>query len=303
MQKIAYAGWKHCLKLSNGKVELVITTDVGPRVIRFGFVGGQNLFKEYPDQLGRTGGRAWRIYGGHRLWHAPEAKPRTYAPDNAPVRFTGQGNRVQLVQAVEKETGIQKEMELALDAGRNHVTVRHRLVNRNPWDVEFAVWSLSVMAPGGRALYPHEPFKAHTDYLLPARPMVLWHYTDMRDPRWTWGTRYFQLRQDPRAAMPQKIGFLNRQGWAAYALRDEVFLKRFAPVPGAVYPDWGCNTETFTNADMLEVETLSPLQRVPAGGAIEHTEHWYLFKAEPGAGEASVDRVLRPLLRQTRLVR
>ncbi len=27
--------------------------NVGPRIIRYGFVGGQNLFKEFPDQLCR----------------------------------------------------------------------------------------------------------------------------------------------------------------------------------------------------------------------------------------------------------
>ena len=300
MKTIAYGGWKHCLKLSNGKIEMVITTDVGPRVIRFGFVGGQNLFKEFPDQMGKTGGRQWRIYGGHRLWHAPEAKPRSYAPDNSPVPFEGKGLRVRLSQALEKETGIRKEIDIALDAARPRATVRHRLINDNLWDVEMAVWGLTVMAQGGRAIFPHEPFRAHTDWLLPARPLVLWHYTDMRDPRWTWGTRYMQLRQDPHAKTPQKVGFLNLQGWAAYALRGDLFLKRFVPVSGATYPDWGCNTETFTDADMLEVETLSPVQRVPPGGAIEHTEYWHLFRAEPGEGEASLDRVLRPLIKKTR---
>ena len=30
------------------------------------------LFKEYDEQMGKTGGDEWRIYGGHRLWIAPE---------------------------------------------------------------------------------------------------------------------------------------------------------------------------------------------------------------------------------------
>jgi len=52
VEKIEYKGWRNCYRVSNSEVELIVTSDVGPRVIRFGFVGGQNVFKEFPDQLG-----------------------------------------------------------------------------------------------------------------------------------------------------------------------------------------------------------------------------------------------------------
>ena len=51
VDKIEYKGWKNCYRVTNGEIELIVTGDVGPRVIRFGFVGGQNLFKEFPDEL------------------------------------------------------------------------------------------------------------------------------------------------------------------------------------------------------------------------------------------------------------
>ncbi|MCP4640919.1 MAG: hypothetical protein GY851_10820, partial [bacterium] len=135
MDKVEYGGLPNCVKLSNGKMELVITTDVGPRVIRMGFAGGQNLMKEYPDMPGKMGGDDWNIFGGHRLWHAPEAKPRTYSPDNAPVEYEWNGTTLRLTQPVEADTGIQKQMEITLDADSDHVTVLHRLINRNLWAV------------------------------------------------------------------------------------------------------------------------------------------------------------------------
>ena len=57
IKKVAYRGWQNCCRIANGKTELIVTTDVGPRVIRFGSVGGQNLFKEYPEFLGKRGGK------------------------------------------------------------------------------------------------------------------------------------------------------------------------------------------------------------------------------------------------------
>src|SRR3972149_3315855 len=97
VEKVEFKGWKNNLKLSNGTVELIATLEVGPRIIRYGFVGGENVLKEYADQLGKSGEQDWQIRGGHRLWHAPEAKPRTYFPDNDPVEgkeLPGGGGRL-----------------------------------------------------------------------------------------------------------------------------------------------------------------------------------------------------------------
>ncbi len=298
METVPYGGWANCIRLTNGQSELVVTTDVGPRIIRYGFVGGANVFKEYKEQLGLTGGDEWRIYGGHRLWHAPEAKPRTYWPDNAPVKTAWDGKALKLIPPLETSNGIQKEIEVTLSPNENRVTLVHRIINRNPWDIRLAPWSLSVMAPGGRAIFPQEPYIPHEQYLLPARPVVLWHYTQMADPRWTWGNKYVQLRQDPAAQSKQKFGFLNKQGWAAYALNGDLFIKQFDVVPDGPYPDYGCNTETFTDKDMLEIESLGPLTTLAAdGGKVEHAERWSLHKADVGADEAAIDAKVAPLAR------
>lgn len=302
-ERVNYGGWPNCIRLTNGRIELIVTTDVGPRVIRFGFVGGQNLLHEVPEDRGKTGGAEWRPFGGHRLWHAPEQMPRTYAPDNDPVQYAWDGRTLVLTQPTEGSTGIAKQIEITLSPDDNHVKLVHRLVNKNLWDIEAAPWCLTVMAPNGRAIIPQEPYRPHSEYLLPARPLVLWHYTDMRDPRWIWGSRYLQVRQDP--AVPkddrgkQKVGLLNKQGWMAYTLGGEVFLKRYRYEPNATYPDYGCNTEVFTNADMLEMETLGPLSKIAAGGSVEHVEHWFLFKADPSTDEADIDNKILPLVRQT----
>ena len=296
---VPYAGWQRCLRLANGEVEIVVTAEVGPRVIRCGWAGGPNLFREFEDQLGATGGDAWRPYGGHRLWHAPEAIPRTFWPDNGPVEHGWDGRTLAVRQPVEGTTGIAKAMDFRIGPAPNQIRVVHRLENRGPWDVTLAPWALSVMAPGGRAIVPQEPFVPHADNCLPVRPLVLWSYTDMADPRFTWGSRYIQLRQDPAMASFQKFGCLNTRGWAAYVLGDTVFLKRYGGDLERPYADHGCNTEVFTNADMLELETLGHLVTLPPGGAVEHHEDWWLFRAEVGATEDAIDAALRPLVART----
>ena len=258
------------------------------------------MLNEYKDQVGKTGGDEWRIYGGHRLWHAPEHAVRTYSLDNSPIKHKWDGKTLTLTQDIEAETGIVKEIEVTLDSKTNHVKVLHRLINKNMWDIEAACWAMSVMAQGGRLILPQEPYRSHPEYLLPARPLVLWHYTDMKDPRWIWGKKYIQLRQDPDATTKQKVGLLNKLGWGAYYLNGQLFVKRYPYEPGAAYPDMGCNTETFTNADMLEFETLGPLVKIPAdGGKVEYVERWALFKVKVGEDESEIDKKVLPLVKKT----
>ena len=279
VEKIEYAGWSGCHRLANDSVDLVITGDVGPRIIRFGFLGGPNVFKEYAGMAGLSGGDEWRIYGGHRLWHSPEAKPRTYFPDNSPVEVTGDdAGLVRVVQPVEAATGIRKELDIRLAAKGAAVEVVHRLVNAGPWAVELAPWALSVMDAGGAGVVPVPPRGAHAEHLLPTHSLTMWAYTDMTDPRWTWGERFVILRQDP-ARGPQKVGVRCSDGWAAHAGRGGLFVKTFTFDPCAEYPDWGSSVEIFTNEDMLELETVAPMARLLPGASVEHVERWHLFEA------------------------
>lgn len=294
MEKVNYGGWPQCIRLANQNIELIATTDIGPRVIRFGFKGGPNLFRETPD-VGKTGGDTWRNYGGHRLWHAPEIRPRSYIPDNDPIAHEWNGKTLKLIQPVEVPTGIQKEIELTLDPGRDSVRVLHRLTNKGLWPVELAPWALTVMQGPGRAILPQEPPGTE---LLPVRPMAVWGYLNMTDARWKWGEKFIQLRSDPSATTAQKIGMGSTVGWAAYYRDGQVFLKRFPFDAGAKYPDFGCNVECFTRGEMIEVESLGPLTNVAPNTAVEHEEHWYLGKATLGESDGEIEAALAPLLRQ-----
>jgi hypothetical protein len=223
VRTVAYQGWKNCCRISNGKIELIVTTDVGPRVIRFGFVGGQNLFKEYPAQLGKRGGKTWRIYGGHRLWHAPEDASRTYFPDNSPVSVEKHGQTVRFVAPVETNCGIQKEMDITLGSS---VKVVHRLRNTGAWDIEVAPWALTVMNTGGTCVIPLPKRGTHPEDLLPGNLIVPWLYTDMSDPRWTWGRKYILLRENFHAAKTRRTraGRLGRLRPRESTLRETIRL-------------------------------------------------------------------------------
>jgi len=298
IEKTSFSGWPNCYRITNGEAELIVTSDIGPRVMFYGFRGGQNFFWVQKETAGKSGEPAWVARGGHRVWVAPEDPRYTYPPDNSPVQVEIRGGVLIATQPVEKETGIQKQLEIRLAPRGTEVTVIHRLFNRGIMPLEFAPWALTMMSPGGHGVSGFPPRGTHPKDLAPTNPLVMWAYTDLSDPRWTWLKKYFVLRQDPANPVPMKIGHFNPKTWGAYFLNGELFLKRYDADPSKTYPDFGCSFETFTNADFLELETLGPVSKVAPGTSLEHVERWSLHRpARPAAWtDAELDRILGPLL-------
>ncbi len=301
MEKVSYLGQPNCYRLSNGTSELIVTTDMGPRIVRYGFCGAQNMLGEVPDAAVHTELGEWKPLGGHRLWAAPEAKPRSYAPDNEAVEFEIESEQsIHLRPPVEAQTGLQKELTVTLDIKGTRAVVRHRITNRNLWGVTLAPWALTIMNGGGEVILPQEDYRSWDEHLLPARPLVVWHYTNLTDPRFSISAKYIRLRTDAALNSPQKLGILNKQGWAAYRRAQTLFVKTVAYLEGASYPDYNSNTETYTAGSFIELETLAPLQYLEPGASAEHTEHWFLFPfVAAGADDATLDAALSPLVAQS----
>jgi hypothetical protein len=298
-KNVEFGGWHNCIRLSNAECELIVTTDIGPRIVRFGFLNKQNFLYQDLKDSGKAGGAEWRLYGGHRFWVAPEMIPRSYLPDNDRLSYFFENNILSLIQK-EDEAGLVKEMEIYLSPSKNEVRVLHRIRNNSGENLELSIWPITAMAPNGRAIIPQEPYGRGDKYLLPARPIALWQYTRMNDPRWLWGDNYIQAMHHPTLISEQKIGVLNKQCWMAYYLNQEVLIKLFPYDPSAIYPDCGCNNEVYIDGNFLEMETLSPLVYLQAGHFAEHTEHWVLEILKIDGTEESIQNVLLPIVKQAK---
>jgi hypothetical protein len=301
VDRVPCPGRGQCVRLANGTVEVLMATEIGPRIVRYGFVGGDNLLGWVPETSVKTDLGEWKPWGGHRLWTAPEHMPRSYSPDNGPVDVKVDGRTVTLTQPIEPKTGIEKVLTVTLAESGTGVTVGHRLVNRSLWDVPVSPWALTIMNTGGTIILPQEPYASHDDALLPARAMTLWAYTDLSDPRWQIGPKFLRLRTDAARAGSQKVGIANRQGWAAYHRNGQLFVKRYDWIDSATYPDFGVNTEAYTAGTFVELETLGALVTLAPGATASHEERWFLFRdiQQPSSDDA-LQAALAPVLKQTR---
>ena len=302
VEKIPYFGWNNAWRLSNGTVELIVLADVGPRIVHYSFCGQENILYEAANDRGLTGGDGFRLYGGHRLWVWPEVA-RTYFPDNRAVAVRQEEDCVRFrapIEDVAPGTQLEKEFAVALDADGTQVRIAHTTTNCGQDATELAVWCPTMMRPGGRAILPLPPRAAmDANHFQSVGPMTLWSFTDLTDPRWTFGTEFIQLSQasKPQGRFPEQMtGIFNSAGWGAYYSRGALFIKRATPLANARYPDFGCNFEIFTNPEFLVLETLSPIVELAPGESASHTEIWELFHDVPaGNDDAWIRSTVSPL--------
>lgn len=300
LEKVSCMGLQDCIKLSNGDVDVIVTTSVGPRILYYGASGGRNVLGQFPDSSKETALGTWKPYGGHRLWVWPEVFPGTYAPDNAPIEHESEGDLALVLRQPADAAGMEKQIRLTLASSGSGVQLEHTVTSHSYWPVDIAVWAVSIVQ-SGVGILPRVPFQTHDEYAAATQPLALCSYTDLEDPRFTLGLKYILLRADPSRSNSQKIGLRNKEGWCAHLAGGTLFVKRFAHENRAAYPDYGVNCEIYVEGSFMEIELLGPRQIVWPGESIRMREEWNLFEgvqvSEGARDPEELDRALAPHIR------
>lgn len=216
--------------------------------------------------------------GGHRLWHAPEAMPRTYVPDTGEIKITNIPNGVVLETETEPGANIRKRIEIKLAVDTPSLTLTHTLFNDGLWTLELAPWAITQFRLGGIAILPMPTEKVDDAALLPNRQISFWTYTRLNDKRLSLRDE-FSLFHAESSLPPFKMGYFNPHGWLAYYIDGVLFKKTFNASTLATYPDNNCNAELFCNDEFVELESLGPLTKLEPGASVQHQETWEILDA------------------------
>ena len=274
---VDYKGFK-CLKITNGKVVCMVTVDVGPRIIYYGFEDKNVLFVDEKNEVTKGGeffdknykkGEIWKIYGGHRLWKSEEDL-YTYNPDNYPVDVQYTGFGASFKNGIQKCTGLAFELEVDMNDDGSLV-LTHKIINNSSEIKKIAAWGITVLTKGGVEILPMPHNKTG---FLPNRNMSLWDYTDINDSRISFVGKYLRLEQSCNAKSSLKLGIKNNDGYGFYLVNGMVFFKNTDFEESASYPDGGCNYETYTSDTIMEMETLSPLVELNCKETLTYIENW-----------------------------
>jgi len=282
MDEIEYGKWGKCLRLSNDEIEVIVTLEFGPRIIKYSFIGEENIFFEDIENTLSFNTEAfkkyntdekWTIYGGHRLWVSPQSDPQTYYPDNNKVTYEEKNGIVLFESEVEKWNNIKKVIEISLDEKGTEVKLKHKIYNLGAWPIELAPWSVSVVRGGGLEVIPVP--KNVTD---PLENILIkfWSCSKLNDPRFKMEEDYLLLRQDNKIDDDFKVGINNLYGWAGYYESGTVFIK---------YNEYDfdkltANYETYANKNYLEMESVGKYTKIMPEKFAELDEKWRLFKTD-----------------------
>lgn len=282
IKEVTYKNFGKCLSLSNDSMEMLVTVNMGPRIIKCNLRGKENLMYEDIDRVNVTDsssvygeGRSWYIYGGHRLWLSPESLPETYYPDNDRVLYSTCSTGAEFTPHVQDVRDLRFSVSIELHETEPRAVIHHKITNMGDTPVTGAAWALSVMSEKGMIIIPQPQ---EDTGLLANRNIALWPYSEMTDSRVFFGDKYIAILQDPAVKKKFKLGINNTAGKIAYINHSQALVKSFSPdFENGKYPDFGVSCEAFTNEYFAEAETLSPLKTVQTGESIEHTEVWTLF--------------------------
>jgi hypothetical protein len=238
--------------------------------------GKTNLFADLSNQPPiPTPYGDFHFRGGHRLWHSPEAMPRTYIPDT-PVKITDISDGVVLDTQTEAGTGIRKQIEIRLAPDKPSITLTHTLINDGMWTVELAPWAITQFRLGGTVILPLPVGNVDAAGLLPNRQLSFWPYARLNDPRLSLRDDYILFHAD---ALPSfKMGYFNPHGWLAYYIDGVLFKKSFGAQFGTTYPDNNSNAEMYCNERFVELESLAPITKLNPGTSVSHMETWEVME-------------------------
>lgn len=268
IEKVTYGPWREAYRCVYNSLEMVVVTEIGPRIMSFKMMGGTNILFE--DTVGISLGN-WKIYGGNRMWLAPETA-QTYLPDNDPCETAIDGNILRVAQRPDPN-GLQKIMEVAPDRETGGFIVRYILRNIGNMLSTGAMWMLTCVVPT-RVVTPWGSGSEqwHTNM---ARYWRNWagQTSNVASPQWKPNNDYFLIEPTGEVG---KVGLFSEEGFLAALRPESTFIKTYQPFVGVQFPDGGCNIELYTCKHFMEMETLSPIYTFYPGREHVHTERWIL---------------------------
>lgn len=276
-----YKNFGKCLEISNGTIKAMVTVDVGPRIIYYGYKGFNLLFEDIDRTMQKGGeyfdknfkeGEKWFLYGGHRLWRATEDLD-SYVPDNYPVKVEKFDNGAVFIQKVQQMTGLQLEMRVEMSED-GKLTVKQKFTNTTSDEKHIGAWGVTAMRAGGVEIIPLND--ADTG-LLPNQNFVYWPYSDRHDKRISMTDKYAVIKHSKKNAQPFKISLYNHFGWAGYYVGKFLYVKRFEVKDGN-YTDFQSNYETWMNNYYLETEAMGPMVTIAEGETTELVEYFEVYK-------------------------
>lgn len=271
-QILEYKNFGKCVQFEENGMIVMVTIDVGPRIIYFGDKQN-NILKEDLERKVQVYNDAykdnWYLYGGHRLWKSPE-NICTYVADNKPVSYRLNEHGGTFISNIDPKF----DYILDIDIKKNNVYIENTIVSKSKNIENIAAWALTVMDIGGELTVN---LNKKMDDLNPQQNLVIWPYTNIYDERIKI-TKEKLIIQQKSGLEALKLGLFLNTPEAEYSLKGMKFKCKFKEEnTTGKYGDFMSNMEIYTSGDILEIEGLSSMRDLKCGESVTLYEEWSLI--------------------------
>ena len=260
LRVIPYAGWNNCIHLTNTVCEAVITTDVGPRIVRYGKVGGPNLLHVDEFAAGQTEEtKTWRAYAGHSF-DAFIDGDIFLPPENTPVGYTLGADRIDFDPV--QFDGVSKTISIRM-CRRGGLEIKETITNTGDAPISVTVQGNTLLPSGGIAATP-----------LTATPVKGGDRPELKQ-----GETLALIEPDQVYPSEFEVAGLADELWCGYFHQGQLFIMTSPAVEGE-YKD-GVNVSFSANPRRVKISSHSPEVTLAPGESVTLTEVWNVFDQLP----------------------
>jgi len=245
-------------RFTAGDVVLEIDPKTGGRVSKYSLANADMMMTASSDAT------TW----GSVFWTSPRLKtwspewPPPAAIDNGPYTAVISGTHLMLTGAADSALGVSMAKDYSADSASGWVTINYTINSSKAQKA--APWEVSRVPRGGIAFFP-------LGSSVTAGPLTITQSGGM-----VW------FDDGPKTASSSdgsKLVADGKDGWEAYALGGNLFLKRFTDQPAsAQVPSPEGEICLYPGATWVEFEVQGPYTAIAAAGKLDWKVQWRLVK-------------------------
>ncbi len=270
IKEIDYSSFGKCIEIKMGNKTMVVSKEFGPRILHFSINDNDNiLFTD--DEKSITNNKGWYMYGGHRLWLAPEGS-NTYNPDNQECKIEQNENEITFSGY---DPRLKLELKLTIYTKNNKIFVKNSLLNTGNSLDHGGIWAITCVKPEGIVFIP---WSSQSNFKL--NKIIYWqewmgNITNITSKQYIPTKDLFLI--EPTGEIG-KVGTAGHEGFIGITNDNYTFIKKFKRELSNNYPDDNCAIECYLCDRFIELETLGPNTVFMPDIPVEHIEEWILIE-------------------------
>lgn len=261
IRPISYAGWKNCIQISNTVFEAILTTDVGPRIVRYAETGGPNMLWLNEYTAGQTEEtKTWRSYGGHSFDLLIDGQP-FLPPENSPVTYDLTQDSI-IFHTIQYGI-VSKDISVRM-CRRGGLEIIHKITNTSDKVLNISINGNTLLRNGGTAALP-----------------ISSDITELSGeccPCLTRGNQTSLFYNDMTTQNEYEIGIPSAAVWTGYFSQGNLFV-----MTSPAHEDCSRynSIQFYSDSVKSRLSTFSKETSLDPGNSIELTEVWNIFSGVP----------------------